>query len=88
MVQNAYCQDHHLQPCSRCRALLSHAVRVSEQSYCMLSEGFRFAFPDQQYKTDIANDRLLQMLLAAIRVGMPGSGKGAWFLIEFVQGVD
>ena len=88
MARNAYCQDHHFQPCSSCRPMLSLAVRVSEQGYCMLSEGFRFAFPDQKYKTDIAIDRLLQMPLAAIRVGTPESGKGAWFLIEFVQGVD
>ena len=32
--------------------------------------------------------RFLQMPLASIRVGMPQSGKAAWFLVEYVEGVD
>ena len=54
----------------------------------MLSEGFKFAFPSQVYKSDIAIQRFLQMPLASIRVGTPQSGKSAWFLVEYVEGVD
>lgn len=31
---------------------------------------------------------MLQMPLACIRVGTPESGKAAWFLVEYVEGVN
>ena len=37
----------------------------------MLSEGFKFAFPKQVYKNDIAIQCFLQMPHASIRVGVP-----------------
>lgn len=54
----------------------------------MLSEGFKHAFPNQAYKSDVAIQRFLQMPLAAIRIGAPQSGKSAWFLVEYVERVN
>ena len=54
----------------------------------MLSQAFKLAFPHQVYKTDTARQRFLQMPVACIRVGTPGSGKEAWYLIQYVEGVD
>lgn len=54
----------------------------------MLSQAFKLAFPHQVYKTDTARQRFLQMPVACIRVGTPESGKVAWFLVEYVEGVD
>ena len=82
------CQSCHMQPCSECQPLLSVASRVLNEGFCMLSEGFKSAFPNQVYKSDIAIQRFLQMPLASIRVGTPQSGKAAWFLVEYVEGVD
>ena len=53
----------------------------------MLSQAFKLAFPHQVYKTDTARQRFLQMPVACIRVGTPGSGKEAWYLIQYVEGV-
>ena len=54
----------------------------------MLSQAFKLAFPHQVYKTDTKTQRFLQMPVACIRVGTPGSGKEAWYLIQYVEGVD
>lgn len=82
------CQSYHMQPCLECQALLSVASCILEEGLCMLSEGFKLAFPNRVYKSDIAMQRFLQMPLASIRVGMPQSGKAAWFLVEYVEGVN
>lgn len=68
--------------------MTSVAFRVVEEGYCMLSEAFRAAFPDQTYRAEYAVACFLQMPLAAIRVGIPDSGRSAWFLVEYVEGVD
>ena len=68
--------------------MLSVAMHVAKEGYCMLAEGFKLAFPRQYYKTNIAISRLLQMPLVAIRVGAPESVRAVWFLLEYVQGVN
>ena len=79
LARNADCHDRHMQ----------HGFcYVVKEGYCMLAEGLKLAFPRQYYKTDIAISRHLQMPLAAIRVGAPESGRAAWFLLEYVQGVN
>ena len=82
------CQSYHMQPCSECQALLSVASRILKEGFCMLSEGFKLAFPNQVYKSDIAMQCFLQMPLASIRVGTPQSGKAAWLLVEYMEGVN
>ena len=88
VAHGADCHSRHVQPCLKCTTLMSVAFRVLEDGYCMLAEAFRLAFPDQKYKADIAMQRFLQMPLALIRVGTPQSGCAAWFLVEYVEGVD
>ena len=68
--------------------MLSVAHSVIKEGYCMLSQAFKLAFPHQVYKTDIARQRFLQMPVACIRVGTPQSGKLAWFLVQYVEGVN
>ena len=87
-ARNNHCNIYHSQPCLECSKLLSIAAQILEDGFCMLSEGFKVAFPNQVYKSDIALQRLLQMPLAAIRIGTPNSGKAAWFLIEYVESVN
>ena len=79
-VRKTDCHSRHLQPCLGCGAMLSVAHRV-------ITEG-RLAFPHQVYKTDTARQRFLQMPVAYICVGTPGSGKEAWYLIKYMEGVD
>ena len=88
MAHGADCHSRHMQPCLQCKAMISVSFRIIKEGYYMLSEAFWFAFPDQTYKTDIAVQRFLQMPLASIRVGTPQSGTAAWFLVEYVEGVD
>lgn len=88
MARGADCQNRHMQPCLECAALLSVANYVLQEGYCMLSKAFKMAFPTQQYKADIARQRMLQMPLACIRVGTPESGTAAWFVVEYVEGVN
>ena len=73
-----------MQPCSECQPLISVASRVLNEGFCMLSEGFKSAFPNQVYESDIAIQRFLQMPLASIHVGTPQNGRAAWFLVEYV----
>lgn len=87
-ARSMHCQSGHVQPCLGCKAMMSVAYRVLGEGYCLLSDAFRLAFPDQTYKADIVMQRFLQMPLASIRVGIPQSGRSAWYLIEFVEGVD
>ena len=56
----------------------------------MLPEGFKFAFPNQVYKSDFAIHCSLEMSLASIHVpvGMTQSGKAPRFLVEYVERVD
>ena len=68
------CQSYHMQPCSECKAFLSVASRILEEGFCMLSEGFKLAFPKQVYKSDIAMQRFLQMPLTSIRVASEWKG--------------
>ncbi len=87
-VCSADCQSRHTQPCSVCAALLSVANCVEWEGHTRLSTAFKMAFPSQAYKTDIARQRTLQMPLACIRVAIPESVKAAWFLVEYVDGVN
>lgn len=88
VARGADCQNRHMQPCLECAALLSVANYVLQKGYCMLSKAFKMAFPTQQYKADIARQRMLQMPLTCIRVGTPESGTAAWFVVEYVEGVN
>lgn len=82
------CQNRHTQPCANCSALLLVASSVLDCGYCLLSEAFKLAFPQQTYNTQLALARFLQMPLASLRVGTPSSGKSAWYLVEYVEGVN
>lgn len=84
----ANCVSCHSQPCVQCVAMLSVASVVLEEGFCALSKAFRSAFTQQAYKTDIALRRFLQMPVAAVRIGSPQSGNAAWYLVEFVEGVN
>lgn len=88
MVRGADCKNRHVQPYLECAPLLLCANYVLQEEYCMLSKAFKTAFPTQVYKTDVARQWMLQMPLACIRVGTPESGKAAWFLVEYIEGVN
>ena len=77
-----------MQPCEKCRVQLMIAHRIDEEGFCVLSDAFRFAYPNQLYKADIALKRMLQMPLVAIRVGVPSRGRATWFLVEYIDGVN
>ena len=87
-TRSVYCQEKHVQPCSKCSTMLNIAKSVATNGYCQLATGYRSAFPLQAYKPDIARQRLLQMPLACIRLGDLRKGTSCWYLVEYVQGVD
>ena len=68
--------------------MLKVAEAVANQGYIKLSDAFKFAFPSQTYKTDIARQRLLQIPLACIRLGDPKLGNSCWYLVAHVEGVN
>ena len=67
VARSNHCHVCHSQPCLQCTKL-SVAARILEDGFCMLSEGFKLAFPDHVCKSDVALQRLLQMPLAAVRI--------------------
>ena len=82
------CHAKHKQPCDRCAALSFVAARILERGYVALSDAYKSAFPDTQYRSQNALQLFLQMPLAGVHLGTPKSGKSAWYLLEYVQDVN
>lgn len=87
-TRSLYCNTQHMQPCSECTGMLSIANTVARNGYCRLSVSFKKAFPTLSYKTDIARQRVLRMPLACIRLGSTEKGTSAWYLTEYIEGVN
>ena len=66
--------------------MLSIANTVITDRYAKLST-FKTAFPALTYKSDIAQQKVLQMPLACIRFGTP-EGTSSWFLFEYIEDVS
>ena len=86
-ARSVHCRSVHVQPCLECDAMISVVCYILMNGHCPLSQAFKLACPGKEYKADIALRRLLQMPLAAVRVGTALSGRAAWFLVAYVEGV-
>ena len=87
-ARSVYCGSKHTQPCTECTAMFSIANTVVNDGYAKLSSSFKSAFPSLTYKADIARQKVLQMPLVCIRFGTPKDGTSAWFLFEYIEGVN
>ena len=83
-----HCHTTHAHPCTKCSGLSSVASHVLEHGSYSLSEAYKTAFPHLHYRAQNALQLLLQMPLAGVRVGTPESGISAWYLLEYIEGVN
>ena len=83
-----HCHTTHAHPCTKCSGLSSVASHVLEHGFYSLSEAYKTAFPHLHYRAQDALQLLLQMPLAGVRVGTPESGISAWYLLEYIEGVN
>lgn len=67
--------------------MIKAARLIQAEGICSLSIVFHAAFPDTSYNTAFAKQRLLRMLIVAIRIGLPSSGISDVKLMEFIPGV-
>ena len=74
VARSTMCYRSHEQPCKICLSLLEVATTVLHNGFCTLRYAFSLTSPNVVYDTQIAKRKLLQMPLAAIRVGKPRSG--------------
>lgn len=68
--------------------MIAAAEKVLLEGVCSLSSVYRSAFPNLVYQPTQAKRRLLQMPLAAVRLGEPSTGYAEVQLMEFIPGVD
>ena len=83
-----HCRNTHEEPCCKCQGLLKVGSNVLQNSYCVLSDAFRTAFPHTKYTAERARRALLQIPLVAVRIGNPCEGNAYTILMEKYQGVD
>ena len=70
-----------------CQPLLKVATTVVQNGFCTLRYAFNLT-SNAAYDTEIAKRKLLQMLLAAIRIGKPCSGTSFTLLIEHNPSIE
>ena len=87
-ARTLYCKMHHKQSCRSCDGMLHIAQAMSSNGVQKLSVAFKTAFPMLTYKQDLARQRLLQMPVVCVRLGVIRNQTQCWYLVEFVQGVD
>ena len=77
-----YCQQSHGFHCHQCQHFVKVARTVMEHGYCILSKAFSIVTTDVVYTAEHAQWLLLQMPLAATRVGNPKQGHPFSILME------
>ena len=87
IARSAVCDQNHIQPCMTCQPLLKVATTVVQNGFCTLRYAFNLT-SNAAYDTEIAKRKLLQMPLAAIRIGKPCSGTSLTLLIEHNPSID
>jgi len=60
----------------------------AERGFCTLHQAFDMTSANIPYVTNRAKQKLLQLPLAAIQIGKPGSGTAFTLLLEHYHGVD
>lgn len=78
----------HSTDCKDCQGLQTVATAVLDSGYIQLSDAFRLAFPGTTYHSHSAKRHLLQMAIAALRLGKPESGLSEVYLLEHSPGVN
>ena len=81
-----YCNTKHSTNCKGCTGLQAIVSAVLKEGYIRLSDAFRMAFPGIIYHSHSAKSRILQLPLAALRLGNPDSGNSEVYLIEHSPG--
>ena len=76
------------QRCKLCPPLLKVAQTVLKDGFCTLRQAFDMTSANIPYDTNHAKQKHLQLPLAAIRIGKPGSGTAFTLLLEHYHGVD
>lgn len=82
------CSIYHTKKCIKCNDLVKAAHVILENGICSLSSVFRNVFPGINYSTQHARSRLLQLPVAAIRIGEPSSGSSEIQVMEVIPGLD
>jgi len=76
------------QQCKLCPPLLKVAQTVLKDGFCTLRQAFDMTSANIPYDTNRAKQKLLQLPLAAIQIGKPGSGTAFTLLLEHYHCVD
>lgn len=74
--------------CKECKGLQAITCAVLDNGFVRLSDTFRSAFPGVTYHSHSAKCRVLQLPLAALRVGRPESGTSEVYLMDYVPEVN
>ena len=82
------CSIYHRNNCAKCSRLVNAAHVILQCGICSLSYVFRTVFPDINYTPKQARCRLLQLPLAAIRIGEPSSGCSDIKVMELLPDLD
>ena len=83
-----YCSLRHIDTMCDCSGMIAAAEKILKEGICSLSSVYRTAFPNLTYQPTQAKRKLLQMPLAAVRLGEPSSGRAEVQLMELIPGVN
>ena len=87
-ARQKYCSLKHCTDCTKCTPLITAARMIQREGICLLSTVFRASFSGSTYNSAIAKQRLLQMPIVAIRIGLRVSGVSDVKIMEVISGVD
>ena len=82
-ARTSYCSLSNKNHCKNCESMIKAAKIIQQNGVCSLSMVFKTAFPQSSYVVKQARCRLLQMPLAAIRIGEPSSGFSEIHIMEY-----
>ena len=88
LVRKRYCMLHHNNKKCDCCCIITAAEKILLEGISSLSSVFHTAFPHRSYQPTQAKRRLMQMPVAAIRLGEPSSGLAEVQLMEYLPGID
>ena len=87
-ARTLYCSLYHKNHCKNCESMIKAAQVILQNGVCSLSMVFKAAFPQSSYVVKQARCRLLQMPLAAFRIGESSSGFSEIHIMEYIAGLD
>ena len=86
LANKEYCSLRHIDTMCDCSGMIAAAEKILKEGICSLSSVYRTAFPNLTYQPTQAKRKLLQMPIAAVRLGEPSSGRAEVQLLHFLTG--